>query len=176
MTPQRQTQYADMKRSLILLVGLSMVIACCDTMEEGSDTITSGQTVVSSEPVGQGFSFAEGKVTAVKPDFLVSAQLSATNEVEGVFLSGLETTVGFRFVSTLASGEEAERFFRDLDQVPESGYEGIALSVRQHQVWAVRDQTGNFAKIRMVSVSVSEDRVGSVEFAWMYQTDGSPRF
>ena len=165
-----------MKRSLILLVGLSMAIACCDTMEEGSDTITSGQTVVSSEPFGQGFSFAEGELTAVKSDLRVSVQLSATNEVEGVFLSSLETTVGYRFVSTLANGEEAERFLRDLDQVPESGYEGFALPVCQHQVWAVRDQTGKFAKIRIVSASVSEDRVGSVEFAWMYQTDGSPRF
>ncbi len=165
-----------MKRSLMLLVGLSMVIACCDNMEEVSDTITSGQTVVSSEPFGQGFSFAEGKVTAVKPDLLVMLQTSATNEVEGVFLTGSATMVQYRFVSTLASGKEAERFFRDLDQVPESGYEGVALPVRQHQVWAVRDQTGNFAKIRMVSVSVSEDRVASVEFAWVYQTDGSPRF
>ena len=184
-----------MKNILISALLLIVIfISGCDSSTGPGEAKTSGEAAINTTLVNMkitGFSFSAGGNVSypnnvnVIPDIVVLVQQDEQANITGVFLSPVDSArPAFRFLKSYTNEDSAAAFFNNLVEVPDSGYNWLAMSVRENQVIAVKTVDAKYGVIQILHTEAYADSsnqnaptlYGEVKFRWKYQPNGSRSF
>ena len=180
-------------KKLIILFLLVVFVNGCDNSVEPTPPKTSGENTINSKVVNfktNGFSFSQASLIEypnsqnINPDMLLLVQITAQNEIAGVFLSPPNNQPSFRLLVQLNDADSANNYFSELAEIPDTTYAWLAIPVKENQIWAVKTQDNKYAKILIKhteaymdsSIQSSPTPYGEATFKWKYQPDGSRKF
>lgn len=184
-----------MKKIEISILFLVVILFnSCDNSVGPTLPKTSGETTINTTIVnlkGIGFSFSQGgnieypNSQNIITDIIVMIQISANGDVVGVFFgSGSSLKHSFNLVKQFNNIDSAQSFFNNLNEVPDSNYEALAIPVKAYQIWAVKTVENKFGKILILKTDAYDDTsnpslhnvYGEASFKWKYQPNGSTKF
>ena len=180
-------------KKIIILFLLVIFINGCDNSVEPTPPKTSGENTINSKVVNlktNGFSFSQGGLIEypnsqnINPDMLLLVQITAENEIVGVFLAPPNNQPSFRLLAQLNNADSANNYFLELSDVPDTIYNLLAIPIKENQIWSVKTQDAKYAKILIMhteayldsSIQNSPTPYGEATFKWKYQPDGSRKF
>jgi len=176
----------------ICLVFYSLfILSCLD--QSGEDPPTSGEaffTTKNEDGKFSAFSFSEGKVIkypntqGLNPDIMLMVHTNENGIPIGVFLVSLELKPTFSYKFWSSSIDSSQNYFDNLLVIPDTIFTGLALPIKENQVWAVVTNGSRFGKILIKNTTAYIDSsdihqltpYGEVRFKWEYQPDGSNIF
>ena len=156
----------------------------CDSIEPPID---SNSDIVTINQNTAGFSFSLGKSITVPnsenivPDILILAHIDQNGNVLGIFFGAESFRPAFNLVNEFSQSDSALTFFNNLQEVPDSNYQDLALPVKLNQIWAVKTSGNKYGKILILDTEAQYDSIvlnylTMAKFKWKYQPNGSRNF
>lgn len=157
----------------------------------GDDRKISGTITLSSELFdggsyyyAMGLSFDEAKEVPTQPDqyradIILGAGPVTTGGPVVAYLSANTLNPPFALAGTYGSSVEAETAFRALRTIGSYTWVDLAAPLAANQVWVIKTRDANYAKIRIISVTLDtqgDDPVATCMLEWVWQPDGSATF
>ena len=148
---------------------------------------------LTSEIIGiqaSGFSFPLAKIITISnsqgilPDLLVLVHQGG-GEILGVFFSSVDITPTFSLIAEKSTPDSSRTIFDGLKEIPVTTFfEGLAIPVRENQIWAIKTRENKYAKILILETmafldstnSAGPTPLGEATFDWIFQPNGSRQF
>ncbi len=176
-----------MSRYIIIGIFLIAVLHGCKKDDgprlTGTDTI---DNILYSSPsfyyaIGFSFELGEKVKTETTPgqDITVHALISAGGLVTGAKFDTPNLVESFALAGEFDTGQESIEFYESLTEVGNYTWTLNANDLQENQVWVFKTREGNYVKIRIVKVTISDEIDGPyarVTFRWRIQPDGTATF
>ena len=103
----------------------------------------------------------------------------------GVFFSSVDITPTFSLIAEKSTPDSSRTIFDGLKEIPVTTFfEGLAIPVRENQIWAIKTRENKYAKILILETmafldstnSAGPTPLGEATFDWIFQPNGSRQF
>jgi|TARA_B110000196_G_C20743702_1_gene474377 hypothetical protein len=175
----------NLKNTSIVFYSL-FLFSCLDN--SNGDPPTTGEASFNSEIINfkfSAFSFSEGKVIkypnsqGLIPDIILLVHSRENGNINGVYLSSLDLRPTFNYQYWSTNIDSTQIYFDNLLEISDTVFTGMALPVKENQVWAIMTRDGKYGKILIkYTLAKMKDSTpyGEIQFKWEYQPDGTNNF